>query len=55
MEPYGSVLRLHNWPFLFLGIPIAVALKVYMGTGRVEVFMRRRTSVAHPEWVGGAE
>jgi hypothetical protein len=53
----GSVLTsfLHNWPFLFLGILIAVALKVYLGTGRVEAFMRRRTSVAHPEWVGGAE
>jgi hypothetical protein len=34
---------------------IAAALKVCRGTGRVEAFMRRRTSVAHPEWVGGAE
>ena len=37
---------LHNWPFLLLGILMAAALKVYVGTDRVAALMRRRTSVA---------
>ncbi|HEX7498297.1 MAG TPA: permease [Candidatus Limnocylindrales bacterium] len=37
---------LHNWPFLFLGIVTAAALKVYVGTDRVAELMRRRTPVA---------
>ena len=37
---------LHNWPFLFLGVLTAAALKVYVGTDRVASLLRRRTDVA---------
>ena len=37
---------LHNWPFLFLGVLTAAALKVYVGTDRVASLLRHRTDVA---------
>jgi uncharacterized protein len=43
-----------NWPYLLLGIVSAAALSVYVGTERVGVWLRRRTSVATVGSVGAA-